>query len=60
MEVFAVGGRAYVYLTNLYYGVPLIHRASVVSDKGRVVAYLRVAVHVVTGTLAFFSCHSRP
>jgi len=44
--------RSYVYLTNLYYGVALTHRAAIVSDKGSVVGYLRVAVHIVTGTLS--------
>ena len=42
--------RAYVYVSNLYYGVALVHRAAVVSDKGAVVGYLRVAVQLVTGT----------
>jgi len=41
--------RAHVYLTNLYYPVALIHKAAVVSEKGRVIGYLRVAVQIVTG-----------
>jgi len=42
--------RAYVYLTNLYYPVALVHRPAIVSDKGTVIGYLRVAVQIVTGT----------
>jgi len=46
----AVGGfRAHVYLTNLYYPVALVHRAAVVSEKGKVIGFLRVAVQIVTG-----------
>jgi len=42
--------RAHVYLTNLYYPVALVHRAAIVSEKGQVIGYLRVAVQIVTGT----------
>ena len=42
-------GRAYVYLSNLMYPVPLIHRLAVVNDKGDVKGYLRVAVQVILG-----------
>ena len=42
-------GRAYVYLSNLMYPVPLIHRLAVVNDKGDVKGYLRVAVQLILG-----------
>ena len=42
-------GRAYVFLSNLMYPVPLIHRLAVVNDKGDVKGYLRVAVQVILG-----------
>ena len=41
-------GRAFVYLSNLYYPVPLVHRVAIVSEKGNVMGFLRVAVQVVT------------
>ena len=40
--------RAFVYLSNLLYPVPLIHRVAIVSEKGDVKGYLRVAVQAVT------------
>ena len=46
---FRMVGRAYVYLSNLMYPVPLIHRLAVVNDKGDVKGYLRVAVQVILG-----------
>merc|ERR1740128_677307 len=42
-------GRAVVYLSNLMYPVPLIHRIAVVNEKGDVKGYLRVAVQAVLG-----------
>ena len=42
-------GRAYVYLSNLMYPVPLIHCLAVVNDKGDVKGYLRVAVQLILG-----------
>ena len=43
--------RAFVYLSNLYYPVPLVHRVAIVNDKGDVKGYLRVAVQAITGRL---------
>merc|ERR1711972_920726 len=37
-------GKAVVYLSNLMYPVPLIHRIAVVNEKGDVKGFLRVAV----------------
>ncbi|KAK7482513.1 hypothetical protein BaRGS_00026224, partial [Batillaria attramentaria] len=45
---FRLVGRAFVYLSNLYYPVPLVHRVAIVSDKGDVKGYLRVAVQAIT------------
>uniref|UniRef100_A0A8C9LD54 Kinesin-like domain-containing protein n=1 Tax=Pavo cristatus TaxID=9049 RepID=A0A8C9LD54_PAVCR len=39
--------RAFVYLSNLLYPVPLIHRVAVVSEKGEVRGFLRVAVQAI-------------
>ena len=44
---FRLVGRAYVYLSNLMYPVPLIHRLAVVNDKGDVKGYVRVAVQAI-------------
>ena len=38
-----------MYLSNLYYPVPLVHRVAIVSEKGDVKGYIRVAVQAVTG-----------
>ena len=48
-------GRAYVYLSNLMYPVPLIHRLAVVNDKGDVKGYLRVAVQVILGKIYYMT-----
>ena len=42
-------GRAVVYLSNLMYPVPLIHRIAIVNEKGDVKGYLRVAVQAILG-----------
>ena len=42
-------GRAVVYLSNLTYPVPLIHRIAIVNERGDVKGYLRVAVQAVLG-----------
>ncbi|XP_048182016.1 kinesin-like protein KIF1B isoform X10 [Corvus hawaiiensis] len=44
---FKLVGRAFVYLSNLLYPVPLIHRVAVVSEKGEVRGFLRVAVQAI-------------
>lgn len=41
--------RAFVYLSNLLYPVPLVHRVAVVSEKGEVKGFLRVAVQATSG-----------
>ena len=46
---FRLVGRAYVYLSNLMYPVPLIHRIAVVNERGDVKGYLRVAVQAILG-----------
>ena len=50
-NIFPAVARAFTYLSNLFYPVPLIHRVAIVSEKGDVKGYLRVAVQVVTGTV---------
>ncbi|KAJ8022149.1 Kinesin-like protein KIF1A [Holothuria leucospilota] len=44
---FRLVGRAFVYLSNLLTPIPLVHRVAIVSDKGDVKGYLRVAVQHV-------------
>ncbi|XP_035379973.1 kinesin-like protein KIF1A isoform X17 [Electrophorus electricus] len=46
--LFSVVGRAFVYLSNLLYPVPLVHRVSVVSERGEVKGFLRVAVQAIS------------
>ena len=46
---FRLVGRAVVYLSNLMYPVPLIHRIAIVNEKGDVKGYLRVAVQAILG-----------
>ncbi|XP_039667000.1 kinesin-like protein KIF1A isoform X8 [Perca fluviatilis] len=51
--LFSVVGRAFVYLSNLLYPVPLVHRVAIVSEKGEVKGFLRVAVQAISGALCF-------
>nr|XP_015831884.2 kinesin-like protein KIF1A isoform X1 [Nothobranchius furzeri] len=51
--LFSVVGRAFVYLSNLLYLVPLVHRVAIVSEKGEVKGFLRVAVQAISGALCF-------
>ncbi|XP_039611556.1 kinesin-like protein KIF1B isoform X5 [Polypterus senegalus] len=44
---FILVGRAFVYLSNLLYPVPLVHRVAVVSEKGEVRGFLRVGVQAI-------------
>ncbi|GFT28387.1 kinesin-like protein unc-104, partial [Nephila pilipes] len=44
---FRLIGRAFVYLSNLLYPVPLIQKVAIVNEKGDVKGYLRVAVQAV-------------
>lgn len=46
--------RAFVFLSNLFYPVPLVHRVAIVSEKGEVKGYIRVAVQAVTGRYQWF------
>ncbi|KAM9469255.1 kinesin-like protein KIF1A isoform 2-T2 [Clarias gariepinus] len=46
--LFSLVGRAFVYLSNLLYPVPLVHRVAIVSEKGEVKGFLRVAVQAVS------------
>lgn len=46
---FRLIGRAMVFLSNLTYPVPLIHRIAIVNEKGDVMGFLRVAVQAVMG-----------
>lgn len=41
--------RAFVYLSNLLYPVPLVHRVAVVTEKGEVRGFLRVGVQAIAG-----------
>ncbi|OCT81018.1 hypothetical protein XELAEV_18027832mg [Xenopus laevis] len=45
---FRLVGRAFVYLSNLLYSVPLVHRVAIVSEKGEVKGFLRVAVQAIS------------
>ncbi|XP_077439619.1 kinesin-like protein KIF1A isoform X5 [Vanacampus margaritifer] len=45
---FRLVGRSFVYLSNLLYPVPLVHRVAVVSEKGDVKGFLRVAVQAIS------------
>lgn len=44
---FRMVGRSFVYLSNLLYPVPLVHKVAIVSEKGDVRGWLRVAVQAV-------------
>ncbi|XP_075459640.1 kinesin-like protein KIF1B isoform X4 [Ascaphus truei] len=44
---FSLVGRAFVYLSNLFFPVPLVHRVAIVSEKGEVRGFLRVAVQAI-------------
>ncbi|XP_037324679.1 kinesin-like protein KIF1A isoform X23 [Pungitius pungitius] len=45
---FRLVGRAFVYLSNLLYPVPLVHRVAIVSERGEVKGFLRVAVQAIS------------
>ena len=57
---FRLVGRAVVYLSNLLYPVPLIHRIAIVNEKGDVRGYLRVAVQAILGKAEGGKKHSAP
>lgn len=46
---FRIIGRAYVYLNNLFYNVPLIHNVAIVSEKGIVKGWIKVTVQAING-----------
>ncbi|XP_057193162.1 kinesin-like protein KIF1A isoform X2 [Triplophysa rosa] len=50
---FRMIGRSFVYLSNLLYPVTLAHRIAIVSEKGEVKGFLRVAVQAISGALVF-------
>ncbi|KAM7388698.1 hypothetical protein PAMP_024857 [Pampus punctatissimus] len=47
-SVFCCPVQAFVYLSNLLYPVPLVHRVAIVSEKGEVKGFLRVAVQAIS------------
>ncbi|KAK1801855.1 hypothetical protein P4O66_022492 [Electrophorus voltai] len=44
---FTLVGRAFVYLSNLLFSVPLVHRVAIVTEKGEVRGFLRVGVQAI-------------
>ncbi len=40
-----------MYLSNLLYPVPLVHRIAIVNEKGEVKGFLRVAVQAISGKI---------
>ncbi|XP_032377418.1 kinesin-like protein KIF1B isoform X7 [Etheostoma spectabile] len=44
---FILVGRAFVYLSNLLYPVPLVHRVAIVTEKGELRGFLRVGVQAI-------------
>uniref|UniRef100_A0A8C1GJL9 plus-end-directed kinesin ATPase n=1 Tax=Cyprinus carpio TaxID=7962 RepID=A0A8C1GJL9_CYPCA len=45
---FPLSFRGFVYLSNLLYPVPLVHRVAIVNEKGEVKGFLRVAVQAIS------------
>ena len=50
--------RSFVYLSNLFYPVMLHHRVAIVSEKGDVRGYLKVAIQAVGDESEVLSQHS--
>lgn len=44
---FRMVGRGFIYLSNLLYPVPLVHKVAIVNERGDVRGYLRIAVQPV-------------
>ncbi|XP_017078432.2 kinesin-like protein unc-104 isoform X3 [Drosophila eugracilis] len=44
---FRMVGRCFIYLSNLLYPVPLVHKVAIVNERGDVRGYLRIAVQPV-------------
>uniref|UniRef100_A0A667X3C3 plus-end-directed kinesin ATPase n=1 Tax=Myripristis murdjan TaxID=586833 RepID=A0A667X3C3_9TELE len=55
---FILVGRAFVYLSNLLYPVPLVHRVAIVTEKGDVRGFLRVGVQAIAGDYMLMSLPS--
>lgn len=49
--LFFLSFRSFVYLSNLLYPVTLVHRIAIVSEKGEVKGFLRVAVQAISGKI---------
>jgi len=49
-----------VYLSNLLYPVPLVHRVAIVNEKGEVKGFLRVAVQAISGKIRTVSVLQNP
>ncbi len=43
-------GRAFVYLTNLLFGLPLIQNVAIVSERGDIKGYLKIAIQQLQTT----------
>jgi hypothetical protein len=41
---FVFVSRAFVYLTNLLYGLPLVQSIAIVSERGEIKGYLKIAI----------------
>lgn len=58
---FRLVGRCFIYLSNLLYPVPLVHKVPIVNERGDVRGYIRVALQPVLVSdflenfLSFFS-----
>lgn len=48
---FRMVGRSFIYLSNLLYPVPLVHKVAIVNERGDVRGYIRVAVQPVMVSL---------
>lgn len=55
---FRMVGRAFVYLSNLMYPIPLIQTVAIVNEKGDVKGQLKIAVQIVTGESSDFLLRS--
>ncbi|XP_068217159.1 kinesin-like protein unc-104 isoform X4 [Palaemon carinicauda] len=47
---FRLVGRGFMYLSNILYPVPLVHRVAIVNERGDVKGYLKVAVQAVVAS----------
>lgn len=51
---FRLIGKAFLYLSNLLYPIALVQKIPIVSEKGDVKGYLRIAIQPITGEFNFF------